>query len=102
MRPALSDDYSSLVQRLREDKSRSSVMVKFGPYWQLCDLESGIPWTQKFRELHGRIDPGTVQRLVHQQEVLTVVQPVVFTDSNGNVSIDSVRLSERGTFVASP
>lgn len=99
---APSNEYSVLVQRLREDTSRSRVKAEFLPSPRLCGSESGTPWIQEFRELHGRRDASAIQSLVHQRELLTVAQPVVFKDSNGSFLIDTPRISAPGAFVARP
>lgn len=98
----LSDKYSVLVQRLREDNSRPGVMAEFSPYWKLCDLYSEIVWIQECREVHCSMDPATIQRLLHQWETLTVSQLVVFKYSHGNFTIDPARFWVRGTFLARP
>lgn len=77
-------------------------MAEFRPYQRLCDFEYAIPWIQQFRELHGGMDPPTLQCLLHQQEILTVAQPVVLKDPNGHFTIYPARLSERRTFVVRP
>lgn len=98
----LSDDYSTLVQILREDSARPSFVAEFSPYRRCFDLESGITWIREFREVHGNMDPAAIQRLLHLWEVPTIAQPVVFRDLNENFTIETSRLSARRPFMARP